>query len=70
MVGPVGVGTVDDELAVKLVAIAAVSELDKDVLNDEDEDDSEVELYAYNWSLFPAPQNSVPSPGHVNEQSA
>jgi hypothetical protein len=70
MVGPVGVGTVDEELAVTLVAIAAVSELDKDVLNDEDEDDSEVELYAYNWSLFPAPQNSVPSPGHVNEQSA
>jgi hypothetical protein len=69
MVGPVGVGTVDEELAVTL-AIAALSEPDKAVLADEDEDDSEVELYAYNWSLFPAPQNSVPSAGHVNEQSA
>ncbi len=70
MVGPVGVGTVEEELLVTLAAIAAVSELDKEVLTDEDDDDAEVELYAYNWSLFPAPQNSVPSPGLVNEQSA
>lgn len=70
MVGPVGVGNVDEELAVTLVAIAAVSEPDKEVLIDEDEDYSEFELYAYNWSLFPAPQNSVPSPGQVNEQPA
>jgi hypothetical protein len=50
MVGPVGVGTVEEELAVTVVAMAAVSELDKEVLTDEDEDDSAVELYAYNWS--------------------
>jgi hypothetical protein len=70
MEGLVGVGIADEEVALTLVAIAAVSEPDKKVLTDEDEDDTEVELYAYSWSLFPAPQNSVPSPGHVNEQSA